>query len=240
MYGENIVYTQTVPVSTLVNGLNDVRLNEPVEIPVNTDVLVGFIMSYTSSTPHPLGCFESEDHTGLGDLISSSGSSGYWYSLHTKFKSDYCWYIRAILASPDVTLSAKAESLATVKYNVYCDGSRVAHVARTRGTIKNAQDGKYYVTAVSGDGESGESNAVVVNRSSGIDDIKADGVAVNYEPGTGMLVIGAEADVEIYSASGSLVASDHGSSISVAGLGAGVYTVRVSAGDGVTVHKFVK
>ena len=96
------------------------------------------------------------------------------------------------------------------------------------------------MTAVSGDGESGESNAVVVNRSSGIDDIKADGVAVNYEPGTGMLVIGAEADVEIYSASGSLVASDHGSSISVAGLGAGVYTVRVSAGDGVTVHKFVK
>ncbi len=240
MYGENIVYTQTVPVSTLVNGLNDVRLNEPVEIPVNTDVWVGFIMSYTSSTPHPLGCFESEDHTGLGDLISSSGSSGYWYSLHTKFISDYCWYIRAILASPDVTLSAKAESLATVKYNVYCDGSLVANVAGTGCTIKNAQDGKYYVTAVSGDGESGESNAVVVNRSSGIDDIKADGVAVNYEPGTGMLVIGAEADVEIYSASGSLVASDHGSSISVAGLGAGVYTVRVSAGDGVTVHKFVK
>ena len=34
---------------------------------------------------------------GYGDLISSSGSNGYWYSLADKYGQDYNWLIEAVL-----------------------------------------------------------------------------------------------------------------------------------------------
>ncbi len=244
MYGENIVYTQTVPVSALIKGVNDVRLNEPVEIPANTDVCVGFIMSYKSSTPHPLGCFECDEHTDLGDLISSSGSSGYWYSLHTKFKSNYCWYIKAVLSTADSDLPAKVASRSgsenSISYNVYVDGVLVGNVAETTFTVKNAAEGKYYVTAVNGDEESGESNAVFYGEVSGIEDVNSDDFAIAFDRESSMIVIGAEAYIEVYSMSGSLVASSIGSSLSIAELANGVYTVKVSDGSRIIVKKIVK
>lgn len=243
MYGENIVYRQAVPVSTLIKGVNDVRLNEPVEIPDNTDVCVGFIMSYNSSTPHPLGCFECEDHTDFGDLISSSGTSGYWYSLHTKFKSNYCWYVKAVLATADEVLSAKGVSLDGLKdssYNIYRDGVLIDNVTGTTATVKNAGEGKYYVTAVNGDDESGESNAVIFGSVSGIDDVESDGFKVIYDRASCMIETGTDANIEVFSMSGSLVASSYGSSLSVAELASGVYTIKVSTDNETIVEKIVK
>ena len=230
--------------SALIKGVNDVRLNEPVEIPANTDVCVGFIMSYKSSTPHPLGCFECDEHTDLGDLISSSGSSGYWYSLHTKFKSNYCWYIKAVLSTADSDLPAKVASRSgsenSISYNVYVDGVLVGNVAETTFTVKNAAEGKYYVTAVNGDEESGESNAVFYGEVSGIEDVNSDDFAIAFDRESSMIVIGAEAYIEVYSMSGSLVASSIGSSLSIAELANGVYTVKVSDGSRIIVKKIVK
>lgn len=244
MFGENIVYTQSVPVSTIVKGINDVRLNEPVEIPANTDVCVGFIMNYTSSTPHPLGCFECEDHVGLGDLISSSGSSGYWNSLHTKFSLNYCWYVKAILSAPDSELPVKAPanvaSRAAVSYNVYRDGVLIDNVSDTSVTVKNAAEGKYYVTAVNGDQESGESNAVVFGNVSGIDEVGADQLAVLFDRASSTIIIGQDAVIEVYSMSGALVASGKGNLLSVSDLNAGVYTVKATTGEASVVAKIVK
>jgi len=245
MFGENIVYHQSVPVASMIVGLNDVRLNEPVVIPANTDVCVGFVMTYKSSAPNPLGCFDCEDaHVGFGDLISSSASAGYWNSLHSKFKVNYCWYIKAILAAPDSELPAKAAARVTSRntttYNVYCDGVLVDNVAETTFTVKNAAEGRYYVTAVNGDDESGESNSVVFGKTTGIDDIVSAELSVAFDRASSTIIVGADAVIEVYSMSGALVASGSGSSLSVSDLVPGVYTVKASTAKGAITSKIVK
>ncbi len=245
MFGENIVYTQTVPLSSIVAGINDVRLNEPVEIAEGTDVRVGFIMSYASSAAHPLGCFECEDHDGLGDLVSSSGSAGYWRTLHTNMKVNYCWYVKGILSKADQSVPAKAAARAGsrsgVSYNVYRDGVLIDNVSDTSCTVSNAAEGRYYVTAVDGDKESGESNAVEYGETTGIGDAIADGCeAVIYDRASSMLILGAEASIEVYSMSGVLVASGEGRSMSLSDLASGVYTVRANFNGSVSVVKIVK
>lgn len=175
MNGENVVYQQAVPVSSLIVGLNDVRLNEPVVIPAGCEFGVGYVTKYPTGLK-PLGMDEAPAVSGYGDLISSSGSAGYWYSLLTKFKMNYNWFIRAILAEGNQELKTKAAAAGT--YNVYRDGTLVAEGVNAESyTVSSAADGRYTVTAVNADGsESGESNAVLFNVQAAVSDIAVEGV----------------------------------------------------------------
>jgi hypothetical protein len=174
---ENIVYKQEVPVSSLVTGINDVRLNEPFELSTIGDVTYGYVTKYATGLK-PLGMENGAAKAGYGDIISSSASSGYWYSLYTKFKMDHNWYLSAILSESDVNIKApkREEEESTTKYNVYRDGNLLASsLTTTTYTDENGCNGRYYVTAVDAEGnESGESNAVIVNSISGVDDIITD------------------------------------------------------------------
>jgi len=177
---ENIIYSQTVDVSTLVVGDNDVRLNVPYEITPGQDIYVGYHTTYGSGIK-PLGTDEGPAEVNVGDVISQSGSQGYWYSLKTKFKIDQNWRISAILSTADQKLGAKAKdpakAPAVISYNVYCDNMLVKDgITGTSFTVTDAQAGRYHVTAVTESGESAESNSVYY-KTSGVETITADDAA---------------------------------------------------------------
>lgn len=248
MYGENIVYEQSVPVSSLSVGLNDVRLNEPVVIPEGTDVCVGYLVTYASGIK-PLGMDESAANAGYGDLISSSATPGYWYSLKTKFKMDHNWRIYAIVSTPDQELplrnmaKAEGDEQPSVVYNVYCDGDLLAEIIpQETFTVANAKTGRYYVTAVRDGEESGESNVVSYTQSSGVVEVEgsADGV-ITYDANTSTVMASQPSDIAVYSAAGALVAeATAATSVGVAHLPAGVYVVTAHADGLTTTIKIVR
>lgn len=178
-FGENIVYRQEVAKPVICPSgateilLNDVRLNDPVVIPEGVDVYVGYIATYATGLK-PLGTTGAAI-AGNNDIISSSGTQGYWYSLKTKFKLDAGWYINATLAAPDQELERAAAVSEPAQYKVYCDGVAIATVNGTEYKVANAAAGKYTVVAVDAQGnESAESNAVLYNVNLGVTDITAD------------------------------------------------------------------
>lgn len=117
---------------------------------------------------------------GYGDLISSSGSNGYWYSLADKYGQDYNWLIEAVLKKPDSKVASKAKRTSdAVTYNVYCNGKSVATgLATTEYAVEKGAYGRYTVTAVTGGVESAESNAVNYNNATGINGVE-DGKAAS-------------------------------------------------------------
>ena len=246
MYGENIIYEQTVPVSSLIKGVNDIRLNEPVVIPAGTDVCVGYIVNYRNSSTapvNPLACFESSEYSGFGDLVSGSGSAGYWNSLQTKLKVNYCWWIKAVLAKDDVVLKArKAANAATgISYNIYRDGELVSNVAETSAKLTDAYTGRYHVTALIGDDESAESNAIDYSGLSGIDGIVSEGgLAVTYDSASHTVTVNQAADIEVYSAAGTKVIATRGNAVSLANCVSGVYAVTIKSGDSTRTIKVVR
>lgn len=248
MYGENIVYEQSVPVSSLSVGLNDVRLNEPVVIPEGTDVCVGYFVTYVSGLK-PLGMDESPATEGYGDLISSTATPGYWYSLKTRFSMDHNWRIYAIVSTPDQELplrnmaKADGDEQPSVVYNVYCDGELLAeNLPQETFTVTDAKTGRYYVTAVRDGVESGESNVVTYTRSSGV--VEVEGVAegtLTYDANTATVVTSTPSDIAVYSATGALVArATSATSVGVAHLPAGAYVVTARADGATTAIKIVK
>lgn len=176
LVGENIVYRQSVAVEGLKAGLNDVRLNEPYIIPAGAEVGVGYVTKYPTGLK-PLGMDAGTATPGYGDLISSSGSAGYWYSLKTKFSMDHNWWVKAILSTPDQELNT-ADATATT-YNVYLDGTPVkTGLTSTSVLLEKAASGRYYVTAVDAEGvESGESNSVYYTAKDAVNDIVVDSEA---------------------------------------------------------------
>ncbi len=159
--GENIVYSQDVPVSTLVAGENYVRLNKPFVIEAGKEVGVGYFCTYAKGVkPHATD--EGPAVVGYGDIISSSASPGYFYSLKTKFKFDQNFRIKAILGEADQEL--KTNDAEAITYNVYRDGDLVAEgLTAPETTIADALKGTYYVTAVTAAGETAPSNSVLFN-----------------------------------------------------------------------------
>ena len=118
---------------------------------------------------------------GYGDLISSSGSNGYWYSMKNKYKLDFNWVIEAVLKTPNT--SARKAPMRTndaVTYNVYCDGVAVATGLTTTSYVaEKGAYGDYTVTAVTAGVESAESNVVSYVVSVGIDSVEGDNAAEN-------------------------------------------------------------
>ena len=172
---ENIVYNQ--PVSTITAGWNDVRLNEPYLIKGETDLYVGYTLAHKSGIK-PLGIDVREDGTfpsdpDKGDILTNSMTPGYWYRLSEKFKLEYNWAIKAVLANDEQTVN-KAQDASGLTYNLYCEGEKLLEgITATTTTIPGAKQGHYYVTAVSNGIESGESNTVYY-RTDAIEDISAD------------------------------------------------------------------
>lgn len=246
MYGENIIYEQSVPVSDLVVGLNDIRLNEPVEIPEGTDVYVGYFVTYANGIK-PLSMDESAANAGFGDLISSNATPGYWYSLKDKFNMDHNWRIYAIVSTPDFEVplrsSAKVDGdVPAITYNVYCDGVKIAEgVEAENYIVADAKSGRYYVTAVQDETESGESNVVVYTASSGVVEIVGDNEAgLVYDKASEVVSMASDGEIVVYSVSGSVAASASGSEVSVAHLLPGVYMVVAKTADGISSLKIVK
>lgn len=248
MYGENIVYQQSVPVSSLSVGLNDVRLNEPVVIPEGTDVCIGYFVTYVSGIK-PLGMDESAANEGYGDLISSTAASGYWYSLKSRFSMDHNWRIYGIISTPDRELPlrnmAKAESdeQPSLAYNVYCNGELLAeNLTQETFTVTNAKTGRYYVTAVRDGAESGESNVVSYTKSSGV--VEVEGAAegsLTYDANTETIMTSTPSDIAVYSAAGALVTrAASTTAVGVAHLPAGVYVVTAQAAGATTSIKIVR
>ena len=171
MYGENIMYEQSIDVSTLQTGWNNVVLNTPVEVVAGQDIAMGYHITYANGVK-PIVLDTEAAVPGYSDLISSSASPGYWYSLATKYKQNYNYRIAVVLEKGDMELRGdkKLRDIALPGYNVYHNGVKVndTSVPSTTYSVPNAAYGDYTVTAVSSDGESSESNKVVYGESTAI------------------------------------------------------------------------
>ncbi|MDO4512053.1 MAG: dockerin type I domain-containing protein [Bacteroidales bacterium] len=178
--GQDIVYEQSVPVSSLKTGWNTVRLDNPYVITGDMPVGFGYHTTYANGVkPHVLDAGPAIA-PGLSDQISASASYGYWNSLKTKFKQDYNWRIRATVADADTVISAKkaarVKAAAAESYNVYRNGELVAeNLTATSYEVANAASGEYTVTAVAGGVESAASNVVKLEAQV-LGDVNGDGV----------------------------------------------------------------
>jgi hypothetical protein len=180
MKNENVIYEQEVDIETLVVGWNEVRLNNPVTIEAGQDLYVGYHLTYKKGVK-PMAGDAGPAVAGYGDLISSSGSNGYWYSLMTKYKLDFNWVIEAVLKKPDTKMASRAKRAAdAVTYNVYCNGKAVATgLETTTYAVAKGAYGRYTVTAVTGEVESAESNAINYGTATGITGVEDAKAAVS-------------------------------------------------------------
>lgn len=170
-FTDGVAYEQPIDLSSLVEGWNTVVLNTPVEIPAGQDVAFGYHITYESGVK-PIVLDDQPAVAGYSDLISSTGSYGYWYSLATKFGQNYNYRISAFLEQSNVELQPQKAQRALIKYgyNVYRNGTKVnkSTITSTEYSIANAAYGEYTVTAVNLDGESSPSNKVVYSETTAI------------------------------------------------------------------------
>lgn len=202
LIGENIVYSQSVPISELIVGINDVRLNEPYEIPSGNSVSVGFTTEYVSGIK-PLALASNAAVEGYSDLISSTAAPDYWYSMKSRYNIDRSFWIKAILSTNNQIVKVKAAK--PKSYNIYYEGTLIAGgVTETTYTVENATTGTYYVTAIDAEGnESGTSNKVIYSGMTSVEDIVvAEDTEAEYfdlngrrvEPEAGTIVIRRQGD----------------------------------------------
>ncbi len=188
MKGDGIVYEQTVALSDLKIGENVVRLNVPYVIPADRELSVGYHITYKTGRKPMVMDEGPSTIPGYSDLLSSSATDGFWYSLKTKFSQNYNWRISAVLSEPDQAVSkapARRAAAGATTYNVYRDGVAIASaIEPTSYDVANAQNGSYTVTAVVDGVESAGSNAVVLSGASGIDGINAASAVVEAIYGT--------------------------------------------------------
>lgn len=179
MYGDNVVYMQDINVSTLNVGANTVRLNKPVKVIEGKDIGVGYHLSYLSGVK-PLVCDDGPTVADYySDLISASGTPGYWKSMNKDYKFNYNWAISATIKAADQkidTEKASAPEADGVTYTVYRDGMPIqTGLTATSFVVENAANGIYTVTATTGEDESAESNSVEYGETTGITSLTDDG-----------------------------------------------------------------
>lgn len=243
MYGDNVVYSQPVNTDNLVIGYNTVRLDNPVEIPANWEVGVGYFID--GPTGVAMMVMDGGPAVEMySDVYSTSGSS--WYSMKKKQKQDFSWRISAVLMTMDQELVKPLSAdvaASNITYNVYRDGVMIASgLAETQYTVADAVSGNYYVTAVSGESESAESNSIVYNAdSSGIESVETIVDCVKYNKADNTLYLSKEGDCKVYAVNGVLVKSvTEVSSIDLSDLANGVYVATITI-DGVnTTVKIAK
>lgn len=139
----------------------------------------------------------------------------------------------------------KRAAVVSPEYAVYLDDVKVATTAATSYELQNVALGQHTakVTAVYDDGET--EPAIVnftVNPPSAIDEISASGAAICYDKASARISLGVQAEsVSLYDAAGEQVARPvrGATSVSVAGLPAGVYVVRLNVGGKALSQKIV-
>lgn len=180
LYGDNIVYKQDIRLSTLSVGANTVRLDNSVPIIAGHDLGIGYFLRYNNGVK-PLVCDDGPTVANYySDLISSSGTPGYWKSMNADFKFNYNWAISATLKTADIKVdpiiandSDVMES--NITYSVYRDGVLLeSGIIDTSFVVKEAQLGEYVVTAEIDGKESAESNSFIYGEASGLEGIADD------------------------------------------------------------------
>lgn len=171
--GENIYYEQEVDVTTLVDGVNEICLDQFYDLAlVNEEVGVGYHLTYPNGVK-PMVTDNGPAVRNYGDIITGSASAGYFYSLATKYNVDRNWRIWAVLntaiesnydapASRDDQTGNSVVTNYPVNYNVYCNDELIASgINEKTYSLTEAQSGSYTVTANIGGRESAPSNAVI-------------------------------------------------------------------------------
>ena len=237
----NIVYEQPVSVDDLVaiseEGYNTVRLNRPFEIDGESEIMIGYHITYQNGIK-PMIYDEGPADDGLGNLLSASASATSWKTLKGMNKAlDGNWRIYAILEAPDTQDKLKAPRRAgeATTYNIYRDGTMFKEGITALSYEHDGElpAGIYTVTAVNGGEESAESNAYVL-LSNAVGSVAAD--SVSYDREAEMIHAPADMEGKIHDAAGRLMATTLGDA-STAALPKGVYIFTASDG---TVFKFVK
>lgn len=241
MVGEDIMFEQNVKISDLVSGnaWNVVRLNRPFVIPEGHEVAVGYHITYPNGMK-PCMTDKGPAESGYGDLISSSATSGYWYSLATKYNLNYNYRMEAVFQAPDqeITLSKVRKADASMTFNVQCDGETVAEgLTDMAYDVVNAEQGYYTVTAVVNGEESAESNGVQYGESlSGIENVTDAFNGIYYDAASKTVVLSSNGNANVYTVGGSLVerhiATDR---INLSSLAKGVYIVTTDNGASLKV-----
>lgn len=176
---ENIVYEQGVNLEDLATALtwNEIRLNTPYTIPEGKEVGFGYHLKYPNGVK-PWLVDDNPAIPGYSDIVSSSGSAGYWYSLKTKFKIDKNYRMEGVFEAPAAMARTRAFAPATDGYKVYRNGEAIAEgIAENSFSIANASNGTYAVTLVRNSVESAPSNELQVSNLSGVEDVTVDGNA---------------------------------------------------------------
>ncbi len=237
----NVVYEQPVNVSDLVTisevGYNTVRLNEPFLIDGESEIMIGYHLTYQNGVK-PMIYDETPAVDGYGNLLSQSGSSTSWKSLKSMNKDlDGNWRIYAILEAPDTENKLKAPRRAgeTTTYNIYRDGNifKEGLTELSYEQSENLLAGTYTVTAVTAGEESAESNAYVL-LSNSVETLGGD--VVSYDRNSDMILAPADLAGKIYDAAGRIVAETLGNT-STSALPQGVYIFIAADGSS---FKFIK
>lgn len=232
MYNEDIMFEQPIDTANVVVGWNTIRLNKAITVPEGLDISLGYHLTYATGEK-PLSIDKGPSTLpGYSDLISASASYGYWYSLKTKYKQDYNFRIEGIFqkAGQDLEGVDAAEATSTTTYNVYRDGTVIATgVSEKAYTVKDAETGAYTVTAVDGEVESAESNAVNFTAAGIVDNIAA-GKAY-YDREADAVILPATGDAKVYSANGTLIKSESEvERVDLSDVASGVYVVKTATG----------
>lgn len=240
MKGEDIVYEQEVPVSSLQKSVwNVVRLNKPYIVEQGKDLSIGYHLTYANGVK-PLMMDGGPAKAGYGDLISSTATSGYWYSLKTKYKQDYNWRIEGVFKTADIVheLNAIAPADANVTYNMYHNSTPIATgLTEMRHEVKKWEKGSYTVTAKIGNEESAESNAVIFQGDGGIGNISADGKAY-YDQPTQTAVFPLAVTAIVYDAKGTMLSNEINTDrVDMSRYPSGAYFIRTDKGFSLKIVK---
>lgn len=172
MYRNSKIFEQDVDIDNVVKGWNVVRLNREITIPANDNFSFGYHITYASGVK-PAACDDGPAISGYADLISSSATDGYWYSLLTKYKLDYNFLISANMSAKDAnvdeTVTLEPAMKGDVTYNVYCNGEQIATgVAEGKYSVASPATGYYQVSCVENGEESLLSNKLYYDATTGI------------------------------------------------------------------------
>ena len=240
MINDDIVYEQDVNVNDLGEGVwNVVRLDHEFEIPAGKDVLVGYHLTYANGVkPHMTD--EGPAIAGYGDIISSSGSSGYWYSLKEKYNLDYNYRIEAIVKTPDSSIiSTRAGNAEGVTYSVKRNGvSMASGIQDMAYDVKNPLGGVYTVSAFVGDEESADSNAVEYISTTGIESVYKESQKAYYDRASQSVMLNDCDNATVFNLGGAILERHiNTDSVDLSALPNGIYVITTDSGISLKVVK---
>lgn len=240
MINEDIIYEQDLNINDLAMGVwNVVRLDREFEIPAGKDILVGYHLTYANGEkPHMTD--EGPAIVGYGDIISTSATSGYWYSLKERFNLNYNHRIEAVIKTPDsLVIKNKAGEPQGITYTVKRDGTSIANgITDHSYDVMNPLNGLYTVTAIIGDEESADSNAVEYLDTTNVNIISKDTDNAYYDRAAQSVRLTKADNAYIYNLSGQVVERHiNCDNIDLSSLPDGIYIIKTDSGESLKIVK---